>query len=78
MKRKCEYFGHVIRRNGVQKMLLEGKINGKRGRGRPRTSWMSNIKVWTKLKYAECVRLAEDRGRWKTMVVDLLRANGTQ
>ena len=25
-----------------------GRINGRRGRGRPRTMWMDNIKEWTK------------------------------
>ena len=37
-KRKMVYFGHIIRRNTLQRQLLEGKITGKRGRGRPRAS----------------------------------------
>ena len=36
-KRKCQYFGHIIRGDGVQRLLMEGRINGRRGRGRPRT-----------------------------------------
>ena len=32
-KRKCQYFGHIIRGNGVQRLLMEGRINGRRGRG---------------------------------------------
>ena len=34
--RKCQYFGYIIRGNGVQRLLMEGRINGSRGRGRPR------------------------------------------
>jgi len=39
-KRKCQYFGHVIRARSIQKLLLEDKIEGKRGQGRPRATWM--------------------------------------
>ena len=46
-KRKCEYFGHFIRRpNSIQRLLLEAGMDRKRGRGRPRTMWMDNIKDW--------------------------------
>ena len=37
-KRKCQYFGHIIRGNAIQRLLMEGRINGRRGRGRRRTS----------------------------------------
>ena len=34
-KRKCEYFGHFTRRpNSIKRLLLEARIDGKRGRGR--------------------------------------------
>ena len=33
-RRKLSYFGHLVRRDGIQRLLLDGKINGKRSRGR--------------------------------------------
>ena len=39
-KRKCQYFLHAIRARSIQKLLLKGKIEGKRGQGRPRDTWM--------------------------------------
>ena len=60
-KRKCQYFGHIIRGNEVQRLLMEGRINGRRGRGRPRTMWTDNIKEWTKISYNDCIRVAQDR-----------------
>ena len=27
-KRKAKYFGHMVRQNGLQRLLLEGKIHG--------------------------------------------------
>jgi len=43
-KRKCKYFGHLTRESSIQRVILEGKIEGKRGKGRPRVQWMDNIK----------------------------------
>ena len=31
-QRQVAYFGHIIRRDGLQSLLVEGKPNGKRGR----------------------------------------------
>ena len=31
--RKWQYFGHIIRGDGVQRLLMEGRINVRRGRG---------------------------------------------
>ena len=50
-RRKCEYFGNIIRRpNKIQRLLLEARTDRRRGRGRPKTMWMDNIKDWFKLK----------------------------
>ena len=46
---------------------------GKKPRGRPRRVWMDDITEWTGIKtYGEAKRIAEDRKRWKSMVVNLL------
>ena len=60
-QRQVACFGHIIRRDGLQRLLVEEKLNGKRGRGRPGTLWMDNIEEWTKLSYVDCVRKADDR-----------------
>ena len=75
MKRKLEYGGHVLRGSSgkTHLIILEGKIEGKRAQGRPRLTWIDDIKVWTRLKtYGEVKRIAEDRYRWKSIVVNLL------
>ena len=52
--------------------IREGKMYGKKPRGRPRRIWM-DITEWTGLvTYGETKRIAEDRKRWKSMVVNLL------
>ena len=76
--RKCQYFGHIIRIHHLQRLLIEGRMNGRRGRGRPRTMWTDNIKKWTNLSYNDCIRAAQDRVRWRSMTDDLLNTDGTR
>src|SRR5437870_11775392 len=48
-KRKMEFAGHVLRRSSGNSHLciLEGKVYGKRLRGRPRLTWTDDIMKWT-------------------------------
>ena len=65
-KRKLEYAGHVLRGSSGEShlYLLEG---------RPRRTWMKDIIDWTGIDtYGEVKMVAEDRSRWKTIVVNLL------
>ena len=70
--RKTQHFGHLVRKDMMQKSLLEGKICAKRPRGRPRKSWMKNIMEWTKLNFEQCIRGAEDRDYWRGVTTNLL------
>ena len=73
--RKLKYFGHITRRdNSLEKLVLEGKINGKRSRGRQKMVWMDNIKNWTGLKAAAAKDKAYNRDDWKHVVINALRA----
>ena len=66
-KRKLQYFGHITRHNTICKDILEGKIEGKRARGRQRRKWIDDIKDWTKLPLSECTRMAKNRERWRVI-----------
>ena len=44
LKRKLQYFGHLMRRaDSVEKTLMLGKIKGRRRRGRQRMRWLDGI-----------------------------------
>ena len=77
VKRKYQFFGHQIRQNELQRQLLEGKINGKRSRGRPRITWMDNLKKWNGKSYENLIRIAEDREKFRFMTVNVLKALDT-
>jgi len=71
MKRKTKYFGHIVRANKLQKQLLQGKLEGRRCRGRPRRTWTKDIEEWTKMSFIQCVRKSEDRGLWRKLAAKL-------
>ena len=50
------------------------------GAGRPRTTWMDNIKTWTVLPVEQSIRITEIRGESTSMVWPTLgwRSNGGQ
>ena len=75
-KRKMEYAGHVLRGSSgyTHLCILEGKVAGKRPVGRPRLTWMNDIISWSELNnYEQVKRKAEDKVKWRSMVVDLFR-----
>ena len=76
-KRKNTYFGHMIRRNDIHRLLLEGPMKLERSRGRPITEWITNITEWTGMWYQDLVRLAQDREPWRIMTANLLKEDGT-
>ena len=69
-KRKLRWFGHVSRSFGLAKTILQGTVKEKRKRGRQKKKWEDNIKVWTGMNFASSTRAAENRTRWKGIVVN--------
>ena len=67
-KSKMRFFGHIVRKNGMEKRLMQGKVEGKRRRGRPTTAWFQDLKEWTKLDMAAASQLATDRERWREII----------
>ena len=63
MKRKRNWIGHVVRGNSLLKLMIEGRMTGKKPRGRPRMGMIDDLKEGN---YAEMKRRAEDRDRWRT------------
>ena len=75
--KKLRYFGHIARHNNLQRVLLDGKIEARRGRGRPRIKWGNNIKQWTGLNHIEAIRRAQDRNDWRYLTSNP-REDGTK
>ncbi|GFS18227.1 endonuclease-reverse transcriptase [Elysia marginata] len=80
IKRKLHYAGQVIRGSSghLLHLALEGRIKGRRGRGRPKRSWTDDIKQWTHYRtYGEIKWKADSREELGVMVVNLRTEEGT-
>ena len=72
-KRHLKWFGHVTRNNDILPLannIINGRAPGKRGRGRPRVTWIENITDYNELSAIEAVEAAQDRINWKKRVED--------
>ena len=69
-KRKLSWFGHVSMHSGLAKTILQGTMKGKRKRVRQKKRWEDNIKEWTGMDFASSTRAAENRTKWKGIVVN--------
>ena len=71
VKRKLTFFGHTIRNNNCRLVsdIIQGKIEGKRGRGRPRINFTDNVKQWTEIRRLnDVIQSCHNRERWRETV----------
>ena len=68
---------HIKRKKNLLTESLEGKIEGKRPRGRPRNVWMSDIKAWTGQSAYACTQKAADRTLGVSLLVNRRRGDDT-
>ena len=68
-RRKLQWYGHVSRSLGLAKTSLQGTVKGGRRQGRQRKRWEDNIREWTGLEFAKSQRAAENREKWRKLVV---------
>ena len=76
VRRKLSFFGHTIRDGGCElvKCVIQGKVSGKRRRGRPKTSYSSNITKWTSVSTERITRETRDRAGWRRLIRCAARA----
>ena len=67
-RRKLQWNGHVSRSSGLAKTILQGTVKGGRKQGRQRKRW-EDIRKCTGLDFAKSHRAAENREKWRKLVV---------
>jgi len=86
-RRKLEFLGHVMRKEGMEDLIPNGKIRGTRSRGRPRQTYMESLCNWMRNQLPEeemknitvinILRTTKDRQSWRVMIAYVLNGHGT-
>ena len=73
LKLKLHNFGHLIQTDSIRKILMLGKIEGRR-RGRQRTRWLDGITVSMDMSLSNLQEMVKDRKTWYAAVHEVSKS----
>ena len=76
-KQQLEFFGHIMRNKQLENIVVTGKIEGTRSRGRQRLTYVTSLSKWIGLSEVEMIQATRDRQRWKAITSYTCTGHGT-
>ena len=74
---QMSFLGHIMRKQGLENIVVTGKIEGERSRGRPRLNFMKSLSQLLKISEVEIIERTRNREEWKTMTANVRIGYGT-
>ena len=71
------FLGHIMRKHRLENIVVTGKIEGERSRGRPRLNFMKSISQLLKISEVEIIERTRNREEWRTMTANVRIGYGT-
>ena len=69
LKLNLQYSGHLMRRaDSLEKILMPGKIEGRRRSGWQSMRWLDSISDSMELNLSQLWEMVEDRGTWHAII----------
>ena len=73
-KQQANFFGHAMRRQGLENLITTARVLGKRSRGRPREKILDGVRKWAgEERTVDLITKTQDRELWRNMVSNAFR-----
>ena len=68
--RQLQFLGHITGQENLEQILIIGRINAKRARGRQRYKYLNQLKTYTKLNTEDLLHSLKDRRKCKNIRIN--------
>ena len=73
-KQQANFFGHAMRRQGLENLITTARVLGKRSEGRPREKILDGVRKWAgEERTVDLITKTQDRELWRNMVSNAFR-----